>query len=315
LKKIVNISGIDPLALLGTNDQNLKLLENQSSAKIVVRGNDMIIDGNESDIDLIELVIKDMIITINQKGFVDKDDVKTLLNLSENETTRVTNNDKNHIVLYTHKGAVYARTPGQQRYLDAVLNNDITFGIGPAGTGKTYQAVASAVSSLKNREVSKIVITRPAVEAGERLGFLPGDLKDKVDPYLTPIYDALSQMIQPEKLKGYLEQRVIEVAPLAYMRGRTLHNSFMILDEAQNATRMQMKMFLTRLGVTSKAIITGDITQIDLPTNNISGLIDASNILEGVDGIAFVYFHEEDVVRHKLVKNIIRAYSNNNEKG
>jgi phosphate starvation-inducible PhoH-like protein len=217
------------------------------------------------------------------------------------------------IVLHTHQGVVSARTQGQKKYFEAVQKNDIVFAIGPAGTGKTYQAVASAVAALKRKEVERIVITRPAVEAGERLGFLPGDLKEKVDPYLTPLYDALNDMIPRDKLKVYLDQRTIEVAPLAYMRGRTLHNAFMILDEAQNATTMQMKMFLTRLGVTSKAIITGDVTQIDLPPRDSSGLIEATRILKNVDGIDFVFFDENDVVRHRLVKDIIKAYGKNDK--
>jgi phosphate starvation-inducible PhoH-like protein len=223
-------------------------------------------------------------------------------------------NSEEPVVLYTHKGSVNARTGGQKKYLEAVKENDIVFAIGPAGTGKTYQAVAMAVSALKSRAVDRIIITRPAVEAGERLGFLPGDLKEKVDPYLTPLYDALNDMIPHDKLKIYLDQRTIEIAPLAYMRGRTLHNSFIILDEAQNATPMQMKMFLTRLGVTSKAIITGDVTQIDLPIHDRSGLIDATNILKKVDGISFVHFDETDVVRHTLVKNIIKAYAKSDTK-
>ena len=217
------------------------------------------------------------------------------------------------IVLHTHQGAISARTEGQKQYHNAVQKNDIVFAVGPAGTGKTYQAVASGVAALKRKEVERIVITRPAVEAGERLGFLPGDLKEKVDPYLTPLYDALNDMIPREKLKVYLDQRTIEVAPLAYMRGRTLHNAFMILDEAQNATRMQMKMFLTRLGVTSKAIITGDITQIDLPPSDSSGLIEATSILKSVDGIDFIFFDENDVVRHRLVKDIIKGLRKKNK--
>ena len=236
-----------------------------------------------------------------------------LSSFSNGETTPLNEDSEQTIVLYTHKGSVRARTNGQKEYLDVVKDNDIVFAIGPAGTGKTYQAVAMAVSALKSKAVDRIIITRPAVEAGERLGFLPGDLKEKVDPYLTPLYDALNDMIPREKLKNYLDQRTIEIAPLAYMRGRTLHNSFIILDEAQNATLMQMKMFLTRLGVTSKAI-TGDITQIDLPTHEKSGLIDAANILKKVDGISFVHFDETDVVRHKLVKNIIKAYAKNDNK-
>ena len=234
--------------------------------------------------------------------------------LINGEPANMNENSEEPVVLYTHKGSVNARTNGQKRYLEAVKENDIVFAIGPAGTGKTYQAVAMAVSALKSRAVDRIIITRPAVEAGERLGFLPGDLKEKVDPYLTPLYDALNDMIPREKLKTYLDQRTIEIAPLAYMRGRTLHNSFIILDEAQNATPMQMKMFLTRLGVTSKAIITGDVTQIDLPLHDKSGLIDAANILKKVDGISFVHFDETDVVRHTLVKNIIKAYAKSDTK-
>ena len=189
------------------------------------------------------------------------------------------------------------------------MSNDIVFALGPAGTGKTYQAVACAVSALKNNEVEKIIITRPVVEAGERLGFLPGDLKDKVDPYLTPLYDALDKMLKKDKMKKYLDTKIIEIAPLAYMRGRTLHNSFMILDEAQNSTPMQMKMFLTRLGVTSKAIITGDVTQTDLDKGIISGLLDAVKVLKKIKGISFVELTSKDVIRHKLVKDIIKAYS------
>ena len=213
------------------------------------------------------------------------------------------------IALHTNKDPVYARTRGQKKYYKAVLENDIVFAVGPAGTGKTYQAVACAVSALKNNEVDRIVITRPVVEAGENLGFLPGDLKEKVDPYLTPLYDALNNMLPPDKLKKYMENKQIEIAPLAYMRGRTLHNSFIILDEAQNSTQMQMKMFLTRIGVTSKSIITGDVTQIDLTRGVKSGLVHAISILKKIKGIEFVYFDENDVVRHQLVKDIIKAYS------
>jgi len=275
----------------------------------------MQLDGTKADIKLVELVVNEMMLTINNKGFVEPEDIHTYLaSLSNGEPTSINGNGDEPIVLHTHKGAVRARTGGQIKYFEAVKESDIVFAIGPAGTGKTYQAVAMAVSALKSKAVDRIIITRPAVEAGERLGFLPGDLKEKVDPYLTPLYDALNDMIPRDKLKIYIEQRTIEIAPLAYMRGRTLHNSFIILDEAQNATPMQMKMFLTRLGVTSKAIITGDIPQIDLPIHDKSGLIDASNILKKVDGISFVYFDETDVVRHKLVKNIIKAYAKNDTK-
>ena len=285
------------------------------NTQIVVRGSAMQLDGTKADIKLIESVVDEMMLTINNKGFVEPEEIRVYLeSLTNGEQVRMNGNGDEPVVLYTYKGSVRARTSGQKEYFDVVKDNDIVFAIGPAGTGKTYQAVAMAVSALKSKAVDRIIITRPAVEAGERLGFLPGDLKEKVDPYLTPLYDALNDMIPREKLKNYLDKRTIEIAPLAYMRGRTLHNSFIILDEAQNATLMQMKMFLTRLGVTSKAIITGDITQIDLPTHEKSGLIDAANILKKVDGISFVYFDETDVVRHKLVKNIIIAYAKNDTK-
>ena len=281
----------------------------------MVRGSAMQLDGTKADIKLVESVVNEMMLTINNKGFIEPEEIRMYLeSLTNGDPVSMNGNGDEPVVLYTHKGSVRARTGGQKKYLDAVKDNDIVFAIGPAGTGKTYQAVAMAVSALKSKAVDRIIITRPAVEAGERLGFLPGDLKEKVDPYLTPLYDALNDMIPRDKLKIYLDQRTIEIAPLAYMRGRTLHNSFIILDEAQNATPMQMKMFLTRLGVTSKAIITGDITQIDLPIHEKSGLIDATNILKKVDGISFVYFDETDVVRHKLVKNIIKAYAKNDTK-
>ena len=303
------------LLFSGPNDQNLKLIESSFESKIVVRGSDVIVDGKKKEIEILNVLVEDMIITINKKGFVDVEDVNALINLAKagQSSADITNNDS-AIVLHTHKGTVSAKTDGQKEYLKAVNSNDIVFAVGPAGTGKTYQAVASAVASLKNKNVDKIVITRPAVEAGERLGFLPGDLKHKVDPYLTPLFDALGDMIPKDKLKSYLDMGIIEVAPLAYMRGRTLHNSFIILDEAQNATRTQMKMFLTRLGVTSKSIITGDITQIDLPPREKSGLLDAMKVLKKISGIKFVNFSEKDVVRHKLVKDIIKAYGDNNGK-
>jgi len=313
MKKTFNISTIDPLLFSGPKDQNIKLIEDSFKSNIVLRGDSVIIDGTKKEIDILNILINDIIITINKKGFIDKEDVELLINLAKSgqPSNEVIDNDS-AIVLHTHKGAISAKTKGQREYLRAVNNNDIVFAVGPAGTGKTYQAVASAVAALKNKNVNKIIITRPAVEAGERLGFLPGDLKHKVDPYLTPLFDALSDMLPKEKLKSYLDMGVIEVAPLAYMRGRTLHNSFIILDEAQNATKTQMKMFLTRLGVTSKSIITGDITQIDLPPKEQSGLIDAVKVLKKIKGIKFVNFDEKDVVRHKLVKDIIKAYGSNN---
>ena len=310
MKKKINIDGVDPILFVGLNDQNIKVLEKHYDSKIVVRGNSMNLDGKKDEIKHIELVVQNMLTIINKKGSLSVEDVNDFI--THDDLNNYTISEKqNLIILHSHGGPIFARTKGQKKYLKAVLENDIVFAVGPAGTGKTYQAVASAVSSLKNKEVDKIVITRPAVEAGERLGFLPGDLKEKIDPYLTPLYDALRFMLPSDKLKLYLESKVIEIAPLAYMRGRTLHNAFMILDEAQNATKMQMKMFLTRLGVTSKAIITGDITQIDLPPSDKSGLIDAINILKNVKDISFIEFDANDVIRHNLVKKIISAYSEN----
>ena len=314
MKKNIDISGVDSLSFIGVKDENIKTIQENIDTQIVVRGNTIHLNGKKNEIYLIESVINEMMLAINNKGYIEPSEIHHYFSSFSNGEAIPLNEDSDQtIVLYTHQGAVQARTTGQKKYLKAVQGNDIVFAIGPAGTGKTYQAVAMGVSALKSRSVDRIIITRPAVEAGERLGFLPGDLKEKVDPYLTPLYDALNNMLPKEKLKVYLDQKTIEIAPLAYMRGRTLHNSFIILDEAQNATPMQMKMFLTRLGVTSKAIITGDITQIDLPANNKSGLIDAANVLKKIDGIAFVYFDETDVVRHSLVKNIIRAYANNND--
>ncbi|MAZ61564.1 MAG: phosphate starvation-inducible protein PhoH [Candidatus Marinimicrobia bacterium] len=309
MKKTFKLKDIDPVVFSGAGDENIKLIENFFNSKIVLRGNNLIVDGLKKEISEIELLIENIMYTINNKGFIGTSDINVLINSSSAQNISTNSDSKlDNVILYTYKGAVVAETKGQKKYYKAVCNNDIVFAIGPAGTGKTYQAVACAVSALKNNEVEKIVITRPVVEAGERLGFLPGDLKDKVDPYLVPIYDSLHKMIQSQKLKEYLNKNIIEIAPLAYMRGRTLHNAFIILDEAQNSTKMQMKMFLTRLGVTSKAIITGDLTQTDLGLNETSGLTDAANILNRVKGISFVTLDESDIVRHKLVKDIIKAY-------
>jgi len=217
------------------------------------------------------------------------------------------------VVLFTPSGGmIRAKTPNQARFVAAARRSDIVFAIGPAGTGKTFVSMAIAVAALKSRQVKRIVLCRPAVEAGERLGFLPGDFREKIDPYLRPLYDALEEMLPAEKLRGYTEQQIVEIVPLAYMRGRTLNSAFVILDEAQNTTTLQMKMFLTRIGVNSRAIITGDITQIDLPSRSQSGLLEARQILEGIDGIDFIYFNRGDVVRHRLVKDIIKAYERHN---
>ena len=315
MKKTFKINDVDPIILAGHKDENIKLIEKNFESLIVLRGNTISINGKKKAIDTISAIFNEMELIAIKKDYVSKKAVSTLINYLTSENTKMAiQNSDDLVILNSHRGAITAKTEGQKKYCESILKNDIVFAIGPAGTGKTYQAVASAVSSLKRKEVSKIVITRPAVEAGERLGFLPGDLKEKIDPYLTPLYDALHDMIPKDKLKLYLTNKTIEIAPLAYMRGRTLHNSFMILDEAQNATQTQMKMFLTRLGVTSKAIITGDITQIDLPPSDKSGLSDAARILNKVKGIDFIYFDAKDVVRHQLVKNIIKAYDKDDEK-
>ena len=314
MKKNFDISLVDPLSFIGTNDRNIKILENNFSTNIVVRGSQIKLDGKKNEVITLNDILNKMLALVEKKGYINDTDVYDFINMKNFNESEPFLNEEDKVILHTFKGTVYAKTLGQKKYLKAVNNHDITFAVGPAGTGKTYQAVASAVSALKNKIVNKIVITRPAVEAGESLGFLPGDLKEKIDPYLTPLYDALNDMIDKDKLKFYIDSRVIEIAPLAYMRGRTLHNAFIILDEAQNATTMQMKMFLTRLGVTSKAIITGDLTQIDLPNKKMSGLIEAINILKNIDGISCINFEPSDVVRHSLVKDIIKAYSKNEGK-
>ena len=306
-KKII-IDNVNMLDLLGFNDSNLKVLEDRFNASISVRGDNFFIKGVIDEVELIEKIIKEMAYVLNTSGRLGTSDVNTILELTAEGKEIVDEDELDSIVLYTKKDVIKARTPGQINYINLARKNDICFAIGPAGTGKTYLAVAIAVSALKRGLVKKLILARPAVEAGESLGFLPGDFREKIDPYLRPLYDALDDMIPSEKLKNYIEKRIIEIVPLAYMRGRTLNNAYVILDEAQNATTMQMKMFLTRLGGSSKSIVTGDITQIDLPSKQASGLIQAKEILSKVEGVAFVYFDKGDVVRHKLVKDIIDAY-------
>lgn len=307
-EKKITLNNVDMLSLLGVNDSNLHILEDRFNSTISVRGDIVNIKGVLEEVELVEKVIKEMTYVLNTSGRLNRNDVETILNLTVEGKEIVNDAEFDSIVLYTKNDVVKAKTPGQKKYFQIADKNDICFAIGPAGTGKTYLAVALAVSALKRGVVKKIVLARPAVEAGESLGFLPGDFQEKIDPYLRPLYDALDDMIPSEKLKGYLDKRIIEIVPLAYMRGRTLNNAFVILDEAQNATDVQMKMFLTRLGANSKAIITGDITQIDLPAKSRSGLIQAKEILTGITGVGFVYLDRDDVVRHKLVKDIIDAY-------
>ncbi len=314
-EKKITLNGIDMLALLGVNDSNLQILEDRFNSIISVRGDIVNIKGVIEEVELVEKVIKEMAYVLNTSGRLNRNDVETILNLTLEGKEIINEEDFDSIVLYTKNDVVKAKTSGQKQYFKVANKNDICFAIGPAGTGKTYLAVALAVSALKRGIVKRIVLARPAVEAGESLGFLPGDFQEKIDPYLRPLYDALDDMMPSEKLKGYIEKGIVEIVPLAYMRGRTLNNAFVILDEAQNATDVQMKMFLTRIGANSKAIITGDITQIDLPLKTKSGLIQAKEILNGIEGVGFVYFDREDVVRHKLVKDIIDAYDKFNGNG
>jgi len=306
-KKII-IENVNMLDLLGFNDSNLRIIEDRFNTSITVRGDNVILKGVMEEVELIEKILKEMAYVLNTSGRLGTNDVNTILELTMEGKEIVDQEELDTIVLYTKKDVIKARTPGQINYINLARKNDICFAIGPAGTGKTYLAVAIAVSALKRGLVKKLILARPAVEAGESLGFLPGDFREKIDPYLRPLYDALDDMIPSEKLKAYIEKRIIEIVPLAYMRGRTLNNAYVILDEAQNSTTMQMKMFLTRLGGNSKSIVTGDITQIDLPAKQVSGLVQAKEILSKVEGVAFAYFDKSDVVRHKLVKDIIDAY-------
>lgn len=293
---------------MGYNDANLKPIEDKFNASVIARGDIVMFKGAAEEVDALEKIFKEMIFVLNTTGKLQTKDIETIIDLTLQGREIINGNEFDNIVLYSKKDVIKAKTPNQVNYIKSIRENDICFAIGPAGTGKTYMAVAFAVSALKKGIVKKIVLSRPAVEAGESLGFLPGDFRDKIDPYLRPLYDALEEMLPSEQLKNYIEKGIIEIVPIAYMRGRTLNNSYVILDEAQNASGMQMKMFLTRLGPSSKAIITGDITQIDLPSYSQSGLVQVKEILKNVDGVGFVYFEKVDVVRHKLVKDIIDAY-------
>jgi phosphate starvation-inducible PhoH-like protein len=313
--KEILIENLDPLEILGNNNRNLKILQAHfPKLKIVSRGNQLMLTGDDLEIELFENKFTQLGDIIYKNGTISDSQFKALLAGDfQNDEIGSNENDGNlansDIILYGNGGrAIKAKTPNQKAMVAFIQKNDILFAIGPAGTGKTYTAVALAVKALKNKEVKRIILARPAVEAGENLGFLPGDLKEKIDPYLRPLYDALDDMIPAEKLKQHIETRVIEIAPLAFMRGRTLDNAFVILDEAQNATDLQLKMFLTRMGPHAKVIVTGDLSQIDLPKKQMSGLLKAVKILDNIEGIHFQYLTYEDVVRHKLVKDIIKAY-------
>jgi phosphate starvation-inducible protein PhoH and related proteins len=301
----LNTEGADLLTLAGVNDANLIELQRQTGIRVALRGDTLTLVGSADAVERATSVAQRMIDAAKQGTVLDADDV---LRMSMDGAREPTGSD-NRIVLPGIRKIIQPKTPGQAEYLGLIAENDIVVGIGPAGTGKTYLAVAAAVDALSRKRVRRIVLARPAVEAGESLGFLPGDMQAKVDPYLRPLYDSLEDMMPVERMQKALETRTIEIAPLAYMRGRTLADAFVILDEAQNATAAQMKMFLTRLGVNSKTVITGDKTQIDLPKREESGLMQIERILTGIDGIGFHYLTDTDVVRHRLVREIIKAYA------
>jgi len=295
--------------LFGVHDQNIKYLESLLDVRINARGQDLSVDGDPKDVATVERILEDFSDLFTEgKTFTDKELREAFAQIAEDRAYSLRDYFTKARFNPAGKKQVAPKSATQRRYIEAIQNRDIVFGIGPAGTGKTYLAVAMAVQALMQKHVNRIVLARPAVEAGEKLGFLPGDLQDKVDPYLRPLYDALFDLIEYERVTKLLEKRVIEVAPLAFMRGRTISDAFVILDEAQNTTSEQMKMFLTRIGFGSKAVITGDVTQIDLPTGKRSGLIEAQRVLANVEDIEFVYFTDKDVVRHRLVQMIIRAY-------
>ncbi len=301
--------------LFGVHDQNIKYLESLLDVRIDARGQDVSIDGDPADVETAQRILEDFSDLFKEgKHFTDKELREAFAQIAEDRAFSLRDYFTKARFNPAGKKQVAPKSVNQRKYIQAIQDKDVVFGIGVAGTGKTYLAVAMAVQALMQKQVNRIVLARPAVEAGEKLGFLPGDLQDKVDPYLRPLYDALFDLIDYERVTKLLEKRVIEVAPLAFMRGRTLSDAFIILDEAQNTTSEQMKMFLTRIGFGSKAVITGDVTQVDLPTGKRSGLIEAERILSNLEGIEFVYFTDKDVVRHKLVQMIIRAYEEQGKK-
>jgi len=301
--------------LFGVHDQNIKYLESLLDVRINARGQDVSIDGDPKDVETAERILEDFSELFKEgRQFTDKELREAFAQIAEDRAFSLRDYFTKARFNPAGKKQVAPKSANQRKYIQAIQERDVVFGIGVAGTGKTYLAVAMAVQALMQKQVNRIVLARPAVEAGEKLGFLPGDLQDKVDPYLRPLYDALFDLIDYERVTRLLEKRVIEVAPLAFMRGRTLADAFIILDEAQNTTSEQMKMFLTRIGFGSQAVITGDVTQVDLPAGKRSGLIEAERVLSNLEGIEFVYFTEKDVVRHKLVQLIIRAYEDHSKK-
>lgn len=315
-EQIISVDRMEQaVSLFGNFDENIKLLESHYGVKVVSRGSEIKITGEAESVSKAVKAINGLLLLINRGEALSEQNVRYVISLADDGNEDKLTTLSGDCICITSKGKpVKPKTLGQKKYVDFIRNNTITLGAGPAGTGKTYLAVAMAVKAFRAKEVNRIILTRPAVEAGEKLGFLPGDLQQKVDPYLRPLYDALFDMLGAESFQKYQERGSIEVAPLAYMRGRTLDDSFIILDEAQNTTREQMKMFLTRLGFGSKIVVTGDVTQIDLPDGKKSGLVDAMRVLKNVDDIAINIFTEKDVVRHKLVQDIIKAYEKQEER-
>lgn len=310
VKLTIEIENPDMLAeLFGQRDENVRVIEDETGVRISMQEGSICISGQQEQAEVAQTVVRRLMLLLARRERIDKTRIRYAIELAAEGRDELIDEIMSDVVAITYRGKqIRAKTLGQSRYVNAMKNNTVIFGVGPAGTGKTYLAMAAAVMAFKNKEVSRIVLTRPAVEAGEKLGFLPGDLQHKVDPYLRPLYDAIYEMMGSEAYARLAERGVIEVAPLAYMRGRTLSDAYIILDEAQNTTNEQMKMFLTRLGEGSKAVVTGDLTQIDLPPGKVSGLKRAVNILEGVKDIAVCHFSHKDVVRHELVQSIIKAY-------
>ena len=308
----ISIAGIDRRSLFGRNDQHLAHIEKRYGIRLVARGDTLTLKGSDASVREADGFLSQLIKRMRHGPPLEVAELEALIH-SNPSPPKGTHNPLSSPVAHTYKTAIYARTEGQAKYLAAIDNNDVVFSIGPAGTGKTYLAVAMAVAALRQKQISRILLARPAVEAGEKLGFLPGSFEDKVDPYLRPLYDALQDLMEPERLRRMQDMKIVEVVPLAYMRGRTLNDSFIILDEAQNTTPQQMKMFLTRLGSHSKAVVTGDITQTDLSDDQPSGLVVAPKILTGIAGLAFVRLNEQDVVRNPLVQKIIKAYDRYDE--
>ncbi len=307
--KRITVPGEGIETLFGSYDENLKHLESLFNVRIRTQGHDLLVDGDSPGLEKVDRVLGQLSSLMRDGYKLSNTDVKTASSLvAQDESVDLRDHFLKGTLTPAGKRRVAAKTLNQRRYLDAIDQYDIVFGIGPAGTGKTYLAMAQAIACLVSKRVSRIILARPAVEAGEKLGFLPGDLQEKVNPYLRPLYDALYDMLDVERVARYIERGTIEIAPIAFMRGRTLNDSFVILDEAQNTTSEQMKMFLTRLGFGAKAVITGDVTQIDLPSGRISGLVEAMKVVHAIEGIAFIHFDDRDVVRHKLVQQIVKAY-------